>query len=164
MSVSENIRKLGREGLNTADIASRLSIRYQHAYNVLKASGMQSAPRSRSSVVPNLPSRSAGTLKPALLAKELIAGGFELSGRWMLSEAGHLRVDRPLPDAVGIYAFAKGEIVVYVGVATMGLARRLYSYGKPGKTQSTNLRINDLLRSELLTVPSIEIYSHACRF
>jgi DNA invertase Pin-like site-specific DNA recombinase len=39
MSVSENIRALAREGLSTAEIARRLGIRYQHAYNVLKAGG-----------------------------------------------------------------------------------------------------------------------------
>ena len=37
MSVSEDIRALAREGLATAEIARRLGIRYQHAYNVLKA-------------------------------------------------------------------------------------------------------------------------------
>ena len=34
MSVSEDIRALAREGLATAEIARRLGIRYQHAYNV----------------------------------------------------------------------------------------------------------------------------------
>ncbi|MGJ0452355.1 MAG: DUF6884 domain-containing protein [Methylocystis sp.] len=41
MSVSESIRALAREGLAVAEIARRLGIRYQHAYNVLKT---QSAP------------------------------------------------------------------------------------------------------------------------
>ncbi len=39
MSVSEDIRALARDGLCTAEIARRLGIRYQHAYNVLKAEG-----------------------------------------------------------------------------------------------------------------------------
>ncbi|MGE4340214.1 MAG: DUF6884 domain-containing protein [Pigmentiphaga sp.] len=38
MSVSENIRALAREGLKVAEIARRLGIRYQHAYNVWKQS------------------------------------------------------------------------------------------------------------------------------
>lgn len=37
MSVSENIRALAREGLAIAEIARRLGIPYQHAYNVLRA-------------------------------------------------------------------------------------------------------------------------------
>jgi hypothetical protein len=39
MSVSEDIRALARDGLCTAEIARRLGIRYQHAYNVLKVEG-----------------------------------------------------------------------------------------------------------------------------
>jgi hypothetical protein len=39
MSVSEKIRELARDGVSTADIARQLGIRYQHAYNVLKADG-----------------------------------------------------------------------------------------------------------------------------
>ncbi len=56
-----------------------------------------------------------------------------------------------------MYAFAKDRIVVYVGAATMGLAKRLYFYGKPGITQRTSLRLNGIIRSELQTVPFIEI-------
>lgn len=37
MSVSEKVRELARDGVSIADIARRLGIRYQHAYNVLKA-------------------------------------------------------------------------------------------------------------------------------
>ena len=37
MSVSEKIRGLARDGLSTTEIARQLGIRYQHAYNVLKA-------------------------------------------------------------------------------------------------------------------------------
>lgn len=37
MSISEKIRELARDGVSTADIARQLGIRYQHAYNVLKA-------------------------------------------------------------------------------------------------------------------------------
>ena len=44
MSVSENIRVLAREGLATVEIARRLGIRYQHAYNVLKAGATLPAP------------------------------------------------------------------------------------------------------------------------
>ena len=38
MSVSDDVRALAREGLGAAEIARRLGIRYQHAYNVLKQS------------------------------------------------------------------------------------------------------------------------------
>jgi hypothetical protein len=37
MSVSRKIRELARDGVSTTEIAKRLGIRYQHAYNVLRA-------------------------------------------------------------------------------------------------------------------------------
>jgi hypothetical protein len=126
-----------------------------HAYNVLKA--VQSGPRLGKAVA-TLPASSIGS-KPTLSVGELVRAGFELAGRWLLSDAGHLTIDRPLPKAVGVYAFAKDGVVLYVGVATMGLAKRLYFYGKPGVTQRTSQRLNGIIRNELLTVPFIEIYT-----
>jgi hypothetical protein len=89
---------------------------------------------------------------------ELLAGGFVFSGRWVLSNAGDLVLEQPLPKIVGVYAFAKDGTVLYVGVATMGLAKRLYFYGKPGVTQRTSQRLNGIIKNELLTVPAIDIY------
>jgi hypothetical protein len=48
---------------------------------------------------------------------------------------------------------------MYVGVANMGLAKRIYFYGKPGKTQLTSLRINELLKKEVTAGASIDIYT-----
>jgi len=145
MSVSEDIRGLAREGLATAEIARRLGIRYQHAYNVLKNDEELTNPRT------------AGVVKPTLSAEELIKCGFELSGRWILSETGDPNIDRPVPNAVAVYAFAKGGIVLYVGVATMGLRKRLYFYRKSGATQRTSRQINGILKEELKTVPFVDI-------
>ena len=60
---------------------------------------------------------------------------------------------------MGVYGFAKDGVVLYIGVATMGLAKRLYFYGKPGPTQRTSQRLNSILRSELLSVAFIDIYT-----
>lgn len=43
MSVSEKIRALARDGFSTTEIARQLGIRYQHAYNVLKANSASAA-------------------------------------------------------------------------------------------------------------------------
>lgn len=45
---------------------------------------------------------------------------------------------------------------MYVGVAKMGLARRLYFYAKPGISQTTSIRIKALIR-ELLAENVVEI-------
>lgn len=154
MSVSENIRVLAREGLATAEIARRLGIRYQHAYNVLKAGGTLPAPSNGVSEA----ARPLPQQKPPLPVDTLIAGGFTFSGRWLLSATNDLVLDQALPKGVGVYAFAKDGIALYVGVATMGLAKRLYFYGKPGVSQRTSLRLNGTIKNELLTTPAIDIY------
>lgn len=160
MSVSDSIRALAREGLRPAEIAKRLGIRYQHAYNVLKADGAltpasgANAPAG-AELLPNAPL----IAKPPLTVDALIAGGFALSCRWILSEAGDLVLDGQLPKAVGVYAFARDGIARYVGVATMGMAKRLYFYAKPGVTQRTSQRLNGILKNELLTAQHIDIYT-----
>ena len=155
MSVSEKIRALAREGLATAEIARQLGIRYQHAYNVLKANGALPAASNRSSQAGQPPPQQ----KPPLPVDILISGGFIFAGRWVLSETNELAVDQPLPKGVGVYAFAKDGIALYVGVATMGLAKRLYFYGKPGVSQRTSQRLNGLIKNELTTTPAIDIYT-----
>lgn len=41
----------------------------------------------------------------------------------------------------------------------MGLAKRLYFYSKPSVSQLTSLRLNSIIKNELLTTPSIDIYT-----
>lgn len=159
MSVSESIRALAREGLCTAEIARLLGIRYQHAYNVLKAGGVHLAPLDSAPAPVAPPAVVPTNQKPQLTADVLVAGGFTLAGRWVSSNAGDLVLEQPLPKVVGVYAFAKDGIVLYVGVATMGIARRLYFYSKPGVTQHTSQRLNGIIKNELLTAPAIDIYT-----
>jgi hypothetical protein len=160
MSVSDNIRALARDGLSTAEIARRLGIRYPHAYNVLKADGaMLAGSTARSLSAPVELATASTPSKPMLRVEELVTGGFTFSSRWILSEAGDLFLDRPLPKAIGVYAFARDGVALYVGVATMGLAKRLYFYAKPGVTQRTSQRLNGIIKSELQQVPFIDIYT-----
>jgi hypothetical protein len=157
MTKSENIRALAKKGIATADIAKRLGIRYQHAYNVLKRSNDQVArPAARADAKPVI---SRAHTKPPLSINELINCGFEHSGDWVSSETGQLSVNRPLPKGVGVYAFAIRGEVVYIGVATMGLAKRLYFYAKPGVTQRTSKRLNETIKQQLAMAETIEIYT-----
>jgi hypothetical protein len=156
MSTSGKIRALAQEGLTTAEIARRLNIRYQHAYKVLKDAQTHPPKKLKEAIVVG-----PSIAKPPLLVEELERGGFEFSGRWVLGPDSSLVSDRPLPKAVGVYAFAREGVVLYVGVATMGLSKRLYFYGKPGSTQRTSQRINTELREALKVVPYVDIYT-AC--
>ena len=156
MTISSSIRALAREGLSTAEIARRLGIRYQHAYNVLSSSDDVRVTKARSGARLDAALR---PLKPALFTSALIASGFEFTTRWVLSGDGHLTLDRPLPSEVGVYAFAKSQVALYVGVATMGLAKRIYFYGRPGISQRTSQRLNALIKDELRSGSTIEIYT-----
>jgi len=129
MSIAADIRKLADEGMATADIAKRLGIRYQHAYGVLK--GYRLRPRQeRTAAVPR--DTCASPAKPGLSVETLLAGGFTFAARWELSQNEILEPSIPLSKNVGVYAFAKDSFALYVGVATMGLAKRLHFYGRPG--------------------------------
>lgn len=63
-----------------------------------------------------------------------------------------------MPKDVGVYAFAVGGVVQYVGVATMGLAKRTYFYARPGVTQRTSLRINELLLDQTASGAVVDVY------
>lgn len=152
VSTSAKIRALAAEGLETAEIARRLGIRYQHAYNVLKSSGVPHVSVGEKRVIPSPPT------KAPLPVSVLTDGGFTLAGRWTLSPSDELVVDMPLPKGVGVYAFVKQGFAVYVGVATMGIAKRLYFYGRPGISQRTSQRLNEIIKGELRGAGSIEIY------
>jgi hypothetical protein len=132
--------------LTTGEIARRLGIRYQHAYNVLHNSGADT---------PELTRKSLFVAKPPLSPTALLDGGFRLSSRWKLSETSQLILDQ----RVFVYAFAREDTVLYVGVATMGLAKRLYFYAKPGSSQRTSLRLHETLKKELEVMPHIDVYT-----
>ena len=105
---------------------------------------------------PPLPPVTAG--KPPLHVAELIKAGFSHAAAWTLSSDGGPVLDRPLPKDVGVYAFTMGGTAVYVGLATMGLAKRIYFYARPGVTQRTSLRLNGIIRNELQAGSLIDIY------
>lgn len=154
-SKSDQIRQLSAEGLSVSDIARRLGIRYQHAYNVLRANTPPTATPVAATEIPPTPRAT----KPTLTVAAIVTAGFKLSAHWGLTETGGLAIAPRLPSAPGVYAFAKDGIVLYVGVATMGLAKRVYFYGKPGVTQQTSLRINATIVEELGAGAGIEIYT-----
>lgn len=159
MSKSDTIRQLAGKGLPVAEIARRAGVRYQHAYNVLKAAGMLPGMATNVAVPAQVRTvRPASVARPSLTRERLLAGGFEHAGHWHLI-SGELKPTQSLPKTRGVYAFVKDEIAVYVGLATMGLAKRLYFYGRPGATQRTSLRIGAALRAELDAGAEVSIYT-----
>lgn len=155
---AEAIRTLGREGFAVAEIARKVGVRYQHARNVLARSGLLRSASGKAQAAEKKRKTRTGTKKPALTAVKLLQSGFALLSRWHL-DADRLFLEKPVPHEAGVYAFIKNGSALYVGVANMGLKRRLYFYARPGKTQRTSLRLNALLKKELRETSIIEIYA-----
>lgn len=86
--------KLNAKRESTSEIAQKLGIRYQHAYNVLKGSSNAVVSVGEKAVVP------ARVEKPPLPVWVLSDGGFSRIGRRTLSSAEGLVVDQPLPKDV----------------------------------------------------------------
>jgi hypothetical protein len=98
------------------------------------------------------------TAQPLLDARRLIEGGFHRVGRWSRDVSGALALDGTAPPIPGVYAFAIDGQVHYVGVASRNLAQRLYFYAKPGPSQPTNIRLNQLLKDTLARGAEVEVY------
>lgn len=83
-------------------------------------------------------------MPPPLTVERLLASGFEVAGCWSAKEH---RIDPPLnlPAQRGVYAFALGEQVVYVGLASRSVKQRLGFYARPGQSQRTNIRLNAMI-------------------
>jgi hypothetical protein len=147
---SDQIRALAVQKVPTAEIAKRLGIRYQHAYNILRKSGASKATPKLNTPTPT---------KPQLRSDQLVKAGFDLIARWKNDKNGDLVLEGTLRRDPGVYVFVKNGTALYVGVATMGLAKRLYFYRRPGPTQKTSIRIKALLLQELNAVSHIDIYT-----
>lgn len=156
MNTAQRIRDLALTGMPVADIARSIGVRYQRVYSTLRDAGMLAGlVSSRVSDPKAVPEPKVP--KAPLTVGALMAGGFKLACRWTLVD-GVLILSEPLPKVRGVYAFVKDGAALYVGLATMGLAKRIYFYGKPGITQRTSQRLNGLLKAELLAGAQIEIY------
>jgi hypothetical protein len=84
-----------------------------------------------------------------LTVRHLLAAGFKKVGEWELNDVSELTHSISLPQKAGVYAFAIKGIVQYVGLASKSLNQRLGFYRKPGPSQRTNIRLNDVIRGHL---------------
>jgi len=94
--------------------------------------------------------------RQAISAKVLLDAGFKKYGDWEL-EGDAIRLVGDIPNDPGVYAHILNGKVYYVGVATMGLKKRLYFYARPGSTQRTSIRINGLIKKEIKAGNTVEL-------
>lgn len=88
----------------------------------------------------------------------LLNMGFVELGEWRVKSdrALEFRLDPDLPalavradEAVALYAFAEGDRVCYIGKTARSVRRRFVGYGRPGQSQSTNIRCHSRIRQIL---------------
>lgn len=158
MTLSDKIRSLAKSGMSTADIAAELGIRYQHAYNVLRAAGLITPKtQSRTPTAAVVAAPQPRSAKPQLQATTLLQGGFAVIATWQAHEDEALTANGEIPRHPGVYAFVIAGQVMYVGVATNSLNQRLYAYTRPGPTQRTNIRLQALILQHLAAGDQVEI-------
>src|SRR5687767_2028330 len=83
--------------------------------------------------------------KPNLTVQQVLSAGFTEAGCWELSSAQKLLCKVELPAQSGVYAFAVDGVVQYVGLASKSVRQRLGHYRTPGPSQTTNIRLNDMI-------------------
>lgn len=114
--------------------------------------------RSTSAKVGKLSKRPghAGRRAQAIPVDTLLKADFNHVGHWELENDAIVLIG-DIPTNPGVYAHVVNGEVYYIGVATMGLKKRLYFYGKPGKSQRTSIRINGLIKEELCLNNTVEV-------
>jgi hypothetical protein len=96
--------------------------------------------------------------KPFLTVDDIIDRGFREVGCWELNSARDLIHHIDLPTQSGVYAFAINGVVHYVGLASKSLRQRLGFYRKPGASQRTNVRLNEVIRGHLEAGTLVQIF------
>ena len=87
--------------------------------------------------------------RTTLTTERVLHSGFHEVGCWELTSARDLDHRIELPSQAGVYAFAIDGVVQYVGLASKSLRQRLGFYRKPGASQRTNVRLNEIIRGHI---------------
>ena len=98
-------------------------------------------------------------MKPRLTTDRLIRGGFKEVGCWELNSVRDLVHSIGLPKSAGVYAFVIDGVAQYVGLASKSLHQRLGFYRKPGASQRTNVRLNEIIRGKLAKGTIVQIFT-----
>lgn len=165
-------------GRDDDEVARTLDIQPRQTVNIacrrLQSQGLIDRRRGPNGKICNYPLRSAASetrtlppmpapiqapvLRPVLTPDTLLKAGFVLSAKWTLDVDRNISPSASLPKQRGVYAFVLDGRAYYVGLATMGIAKRLYFYGRPGATQRTSQRLNVLITETLEAGKEVSIY------
>ncbi len=85
--------------------------------------------------------------------------GFRYAGNWTLvSDELQLYLKSYTNSKNVLYAFISNGEIKYIGKTTQPLAKRLYGYMNPGKTQSTNIKNNKNIKGLLSKQEPVDVF------
>lgn len=154
-TTSSKIRALAGAGCTRVEIRDLLGIRYQRVRNVLVAADIET-PNSRT--LKTKQNRSNIIIEPKPIpASILLDAGFVKAANWSLGGTHGIELNESLPKLPSVYAFVVNDAVMYIGKSSKNLSSRFYYYKRPGKHQSTNIKMKERILGLLKSGVSIEI-------
>lgn len=160
---SDQIRALARAGYLRTEIASLLSIRYQHVRKVLVDAGITEGfkPREevrleREPVVVEHGEDDAEEEASTTSWEVLLRAGFHFLGEWRGKDQD-FAIDAKAPPDAGVYSFVVDDIVMYVGLTQRGLRSRLDGYRRGNERQKTNARVKALIQDALAAGKRVKV-------
>jgi hypothetical protein len=155
---SAKIRALADAGYDRTEIAKVLGIRYQHVRKVLIDSGNTGGLRRQVDVEREPITVDVAPVSSALISCDaLLKAGFRFLGEWTLDSDGAIKPNATAPAEPGVYAFAIGDIAVYIGLTNSGLRTRFDQYRRGHKGQRTSARVKGLIVKALSGGEQVEI-------
>ena len=93
------------------------------------------------------------------MLSRILESGFVEVGRWEMCD-GKLMCNlvKEQTSYNVLYAYIVGDEVLYVGKTTSRLRDRMYQYQNPGRSQRTNLRVNELLSKAVSDGKEIRVF------
>ena len=87
----------------------------------------------------------------------LLKNGFGYGSDWVVTTAGGIELDRPAPNAPGVYVIVEADQVVYIGTTRRRLADRMADYRRGHTSQRTSARVRGLLLESLAKGHSLRV-------
>ena len=97
--------------------------------------------------------------KVKIIINRLLDIGFIKVGSWsLLNDKLVCNLGSHHTNSNILNSFNSNGDVKYVGKTIMPLARRMYGYQNPGKSQSTNIRVNEKIKNSLKGEEAVDIF------
>ncbi|MBK8503108.1 MAG: GIY-YIG nuclease family protein [Saprospiraceae bacterium] len=91
--------------------------------------------------------------------ERLLEIGFIKVGHWASREDKMIcNLDSHHSNKSILYSFISNGEVKYIGKTIMSLSRRMYGYQNPGKSQSTNIRVNEKIKDCIAVGEAVDIF------